>query len=191
MRVQRADRRVNGGRLPFPSHNQALAAVRLKVLGNGLDPTRVDTRDAGSCRARASGRGRRNPCGERCEEWGDLPALETEPMIGHRARQGVDPFNRVEAVHRATRGSRTSCGGEAPGMANHLRIREKRVGVEGKNHRGSIEPQHEIEVAPGGLPQSGESVLVADGVVGRPVQAGIAGTELGSQARQGGGREGL
>ncbi len=182
---------MDGRGLAFPSHDQPLAAVRQKILGKGVDPARVDTRDAGSRQARGSGLGRSKACSERREEGSDLPALETEPMIRHRSRQRVDPFNGVEAVHRATGGSRTPSVREASRVTDHLRVGQERVGVEGENHRGSIEPEHEIEVAPRGVPQSRESALVADGVVGRPLQLGVAGTELGGQARQGGGGEGL
>ncbi len=191
IRVEGADRGVDGRGLAFPSHDEPLAAVRQKVLGQSVDPPSVDTRDVGSCKARTSGRGRSNSSRERCEEWGDLPALETEPMISHGSRQRVDPFNRVDSVHRATRGSRAPARRETSRVTDHLRIGEKRVGVEGENHRGSIEVEHEIEVPPGGVPQSCESALVADGVVGRPLQPRVATTELGGQARQGGRAEGL
>ena len=107
-------------------------------------------------------------CSERREEGRDLPALETEPMIRHGSRQRVDPFNGVEPVHRAAGGSRTPSGREASRVTDHLRVGEERVGVEGENHRRSIEPEHEVEVAPRGGPQAREPVLVADGLVGRP-----------------------
>ncbi len=103
-------------------------------------------------------------------------------MIGHGARQRVDSFNRVEPVHRATGGSRASSSGETSRVTEHLRVGEKRVGVEGENHRGSIEPEHEIEVAPRGGPQSREPALVADGVVGHPLQPRVTALELGGQA---------
>ena len=182
---------MHGRGLAFPSHDQPLAAVRQKVLGKGVDPARVDTRDAGSRRAPGSGRGRSEACSEGREEGGDLPALETEPMIRHGSRQRVDPFNHVQSVHRAAGGSRTPSVREASRVTDHLRVGEQRVGVEGENHRGSIEPEHEVEVAPRGLPQTRESALVADRVVGRPLQPRVAGTELGGQARQGGRGEGL
>ncbi len=82
------------------------------------------------------------------------------------------------------RGSRTPSVGEAARVTDRLRIGEQRIGVEAENHRGSIEPEHEIDVASRGLAQTREPVLVADGVVGRPVQLGEAGAELGDQARQ-------
>ena len=44
-RVQRADGGVHGRGLAFPSHDQSLAAIRQKVLGEGVDPARVDTRE--------------------------------------------------------------------------------------------------------------------------------------------------
>ena len=135
IRVQRADGGVDGRGLAFPGHDQPLAAVRQKILGQGVDPARVDTRDAGSRRARGSGRGRSKACSERREEGGDLPALETEPMIRHRSRQRVDPFNGVESVHRATGGSRTPSVREASRVTDHLRVGQERVGVEGENHR--------------------------------------------------------
>jgi hypothetical protein len=112
-------------------------------------------------------------------------------MIRHRSRQRVNPFHGVEAVHRATGGSRTPSVRETSRVTDHLRVGQERVGVKGENHRGSIESEHEIEVAPRGVPQSRESTLVADGVVGRPLHAGVAGTELGGEARQGWGGEGL
>ena len=58
IRVQRADRGVDSRGLAFPGDDQPLAAVRQKVLGKGVDPARVDTRDAGSRQARGSGLGR-------------------------------------------------------------------------------------------------------------------------------------
>ncbi len=107
-------------------------------------------------------------------------------MIGHRSRQRVDPFNGIEPVHLAAGRSRTPAVREASRVTDHLRVGQERVRVEGENHRGAIEPEHEIEVAPRGGPQAGEPVLVADGIVGRPLQPGVAGTELGGQAREGG-----
>ncbi len=47
-RVQGTDRGVDGRGLALPGHDQPLAAVRQKVLGQGVDPARIDTRDAGS-----------------------------------------------------------------------------------------------------------------------------------------------
>ena len=132
IRVQGADRGVDGRGLAFPSHDETLAAVREKVLGKRLNPARVDTRDAGSRQARGAGRGRSKACSEGREEGGDLPALETEPMIGHGAGQREDPFNRVEPVHRATGGSRASSGREPARVTDHFRVREQRVGVEGR-----------------------------------------------------------
>ena len=163
---------MDGRGLAFPSHDQPLAAVRQKVLGKGVDPARVDTRDAGSRQARGSGRGRSKACREGREEGGDLPALETEPMIRHGSRQRVDPFNGVEPVHRATRGSRTPSGREASRVTDHLRVGQERVGVEGEDDGRLIEPEHEVEVAPRGGPQAREPVLVADRLVGRPVARG-------------------
>ena len=191
MRVQRAHRGVDPRGLAFPSHDEPFAAVRQKVLGHGVDPAWVDTRDIRSRLARGSGSGCSKACSERRQEGGDLSAPETEPMIGHGARQRVHPFNRVEPVHRATGGSRLPSGREPSGVTDHLRIGEERIGVEAENHRGSIESEHDVEVAPCGLPQTCEPVLVADGVVGRPLQLGVAGTELGRQACQGGRGEGL
>ena len=190
-RVQGADRGVDRCGLALPSHDQPLAAVRQKVLGKGVDPARVDTRDAGFCRACGSGRGRNEACREGREEGGDLPALETEPMIRHGPRQRVDPFDGVEPVHRATRDSRTSSGGEASRVTDHLGVGQERVGVEGEDDGRLIDPEHEVEVAPRGGPQSREPVLVADRLVGRPDRPRIAGAELGCQARQSGGGEGL
>ncbi len=46
MRVQGADRGVDGRGLALPRHDQPFAAVRQKVLGQGVDPARVDTRGA-------------------------------------------------------------------------------------------------------------------------------------------------
>ena len=112
-------------------------------------------------------------------------------MIGHGSRQRVDPFNSVEAVHRPTRGSPTSSGREASRVTDHLGVGQERVGVEGEDDGRLIEPEQEVEVAPRGGPQAREPVLVADRLVGRPLQPGIADTELGGQARQGGRGEGL
>ena len=179
------------GGLALAGHDQPLAPVRQKVLRKRVDPARVETGYVGSRYARASTYGRSKACGERRDEGRDLPALEPEPMIRHRSGQRVDRFNGVEAVHRATGGSRTPSVRKTSRVTDHLRIGQERVGVEGENHRGSIEPEHEIEVAASGLAQSRESALVADGVVGRPLQARVAGTELGNQARQGGRGEGL
>jgi hypothetical protein len=33
-------------------------------------------------------------------------------------------------------------------VTDHFRVGQERVGVEGENHRGPIEPEHEIEVPP-------------------------------------------
>ena len=85
--VQRADGGMDGRRLAFASHDQPFAAVRQEILGKGVDPARVDTRDAGSREARGSGLGRSNARSERREKWSDLPALKAEPMISHRSRQ--------------------------------------------------------------------------------------------------------
>jgi hypothetical protein len=98
MRVQGADRGVDGRGLALPRHDHSLAAIGQKILGQGVDPARVETRNAGSRLARGSGRCQAGR--ERCDEWRDLPALEAQPMIGHGSRQRVDPFNRVEPVHR-------------------------------------------------------------------------------------------
>ena len=73
-------------------------------------------------------------------------------MIRHRSRQRVDPFDGVEAVHCTTGRSRTPSVREASRVTDHLRVGQERVGVEGENHRGSIEPEHEIEVATRGEP---------------------------------------
>ena len=99
-------------------------------------------------------------------------------MIRHRSRQRVDPFNGVESVHRSIGGARTSSIGEASRVTDHLGVAQERVGVERENHRGSIEPEHEIDVAPGGLLETRQSILVADRVVGRPLQLRVAGPEL-------------
>ena len=147
IRVQGAHRGVDGRGLAFASHDQPLAAVRQKVLGQGVDPARVDPGDAGCRQARGSGVGRRKARSERGEEGRDLPALETEPMIRHRSRQRVDPFNGVEPVHLAAGGSRTPSGREASRVTDHFGIGQERVGVEGKDDRRSIEPEHEVEVA--------------------------------------------
>ena len=132
IRVQGADGGVDGRGLALASHDEPFAAVRQKVLGKGVNPARVDSRDAGSRHACGSGRGRSKACRERREERGDLPALETEPMIGHGSRQRVDPFNRVKSVHRATGGARAPSRRETSRVTDHLRVREKRVGVEGR-----------------------------------------------------------
>ena len=182
---------MDGRRLAFACDDQPLAAVHQKILGQGVDPARVDTRDAGSLHARGSGLGRRHACGERREEGSDLPALETKPMIGHRSRQRVDAFNDVEAVHRAAGGARAPSRREPSRVTDHLWIGEQRVRVERENHRGSIEPEHEIEVTPRGGPQSREPVLIADGVVGRPLQSRVWRAELGGQAGQCGRGEGV
>ena len=112
-------------------------------------------------------------------------------MIRHGSRQRVDPFNSVESVHRATRGSRTPSVREASRVTDHLGVGQERVGVEGEDDGRPIDPEHEVEVAPRGGPQAREPVLVADRLVGRPDRPRIAGAELGCQARQGGGGEGL
>ena len=141
---------MDGRGLAFASHDQPLAAVCLKVLGQGVNPARVDPRDAGCSQARGSGVGRRQARSERGEEGRDLPALETEPMIGHRSRQRVDPFDGVEPVHRAAGGSRAPAGREASRVTDHFGVGQERVGVEGQDDRRSIEPEHEVEVAAGG-----------------------------------------
>src|SRR4029453_8006092 len=132
-------------RLAFPGHDEPLAAVRQKILGKRVDPARLDTRDAGSREVRGSGRRRGKACSERCEEWGDLPTLETEPMISHGSRQRVDPFNRVESVHRATGGARTPSVRESARVTDHLRIGEKRVGVEGQDDRSGTGPEAQAQ----------------------------------------------
>ena len=175
---------MDGRGLAFPRHDQPFPAVRQQILRQGVDPARVNIGDARSRETRGSGFGRSKACSKRRDEGRDLSALETEPMIRHRSRQRVDPFNSVKSVHLATGGSRPSSGREASRVTDHLRVGEKRVGVEGENHRGSIEPEHEIEVAPRGVPQSRDPALVADGVIGRPLHLGVAGTDLGNQARQ-------
>ena len=186
-RVQGADGGVDGRGLAVASHDQPLAAVRQKVLRKGVDPAR--RRHPGR-RLPAAAAGS-NACREGREEGGDLPALETEPMIRHRSRQREDPFNSVEPVHLAARGSRTSSGREASRVTDHLGVGQERVGVEGEDDRRLIDPEHQVDVAPGGGPQAREPVLVADRLVGRPRRLRIAGAELGGQARQGGGGEGL
>ncbi len=182
---------MDGRGLALASHDQSLAAVRQKVLGKGVDPTRVDTRDISSRQTRGSGRGRNKACREGREEGGNLPALETEPMIGHGARQRVDPFNSVESIHHATRGSRTPSVREASRVTDHLGVGQERVGVEREDDGRPIDPEQEVEVAPRGGPQTREPVLVADRLVGCPDRPRIAGAELGCQARQGGGGKGL
>src|SRR5262245_48122886 len=94
-------------------------------------------------------------------------------MICHGARQRIDAFYRVEPVHRTTRGSCASSVREPARVTNHLWIGEKRIGIETENNRRSIEPEYQIDVASGDLPQPGEPVLVADRVVGRPLQLRI------------------
>ena len=178
---------MDGWRLTLPGHDQALAVVRVKVFAERVDPPWVDTGDGGDRPARGSGG--TETCSERSDERRDLPALETEPMIRHGSRQRVDAFDRVEPVHRAARRSCMPSGREPARVPDHLRVGQERVGVEAENHRRSIEPEHEIDIAPGGLPQTGEPVLVADGVVGRPLQPGVAGAELRGQARHGRRRE--
>ena len=138
MRVQGADGGVNGRGLALAGHDQSLAAVRQKILRQGVDPARVDTRDGGSRRLAAPAH---KACRESREEGSDLPALETEPMIRHRSRQRVDPFNGVEPVHHAAGRSRAPSGREASRVTDHLRVGQERVGVEGENHRRSIEPE--------------------------------------------------
>ena len=106
MRVQRAHRGVDTRGLALSGDDQPLAAVRQKILRNGVDPAPIDT---GDIRSRlAGGPGRTEARRERREKRRDLPALETEPMIGHGPRQRVHPFNGVEPVHRATGGSRAA-----------------------------------------------------------------------------------
>ena len=168
-RVQRADRGVDGRGLTIARDDQSLAAVGLKILGEGVDPARVHTRDTA---ARHTTRGRSEACRERGEERGDLTALEPKPMIGHRSGERVDPFDRVEPVHLTTGTARAPSSCEASRVAEHLGVAEQRVGVESENHRRLIEAEHEIDVAPRGGPQSREPVLVADRVVGRPLQPG-------------------
>ena len=191
IRVQGADRGVDGRGLALPSHDHPPAAVRQKVLGKGVDPARVDTGDAGSRQARGSCLGRSKACSERCEEGSDLPALEAKPMIRHGSRQGVHPFDGVQAVHRPASGSRAPSGREAARVTDHLGVGQERVGVEGEDDGRLIEPEHEVEVAPRCGPQTREPVLVADRLVGRPDCPRIAGAELGCEARQRGGGEGL
>ena len=189
MRVQRTHRGVDTRGLALSGDNQRLAAVRQKVLRNGVDPARIHTRHIRS--RLAGGPGRTEARRERRDKRSDLPALETEPVIGHRSRQRVDAFDGVEPVHRATRGSCTPSVSEAARVTDRLRIGEQRIGVEAEDHRGSIESEHEIDVASRRLAQACKPVLVADGVVGRPLHLGEAGSELGDQARQGGRGEGL
>jgi hypothetical protein len=85
MRVQRAGGGVDRRWLAIPGDDQSLAAVRQKILGKRVDPSCVDALDAASWQV--CGSGSSQACRERCDERGDLPALETEPVIGHRSRQ--------------------------------------------------------------------------------------------------------
>jgi len=55
-------------------------------------------------------------------------------------------------------------------VTEHLRVGEQRVSVERENHRGAIEPEHEIDVASRHLP---EIALVVTDVV-MPRLGGIA-----------------
>ena len=167
------------GRLTLPGHDQALAVVGIKVFGERFDPALIHTRGNAF---RSSGRA--ETCSERSEERRDLPALETEPMIRHGSRQREDAFNGVEPVHRAARSSCLPSGREPSRVPDHLGVGEERVGVQAENHRRLVEPEHEIDIAAGGLPQTGEPVLVADGVVGRPLHLGIARAELRDQPGQ-------
>ena len=73
-------------------------------------------------------------------------------MIRHGSRQRVDPFNGVEPVHLATRGSRASAGGEASHVTDHLGVGQERIGVEGEDDGRLIDPEHEVDVAPHGGP---------------------------------------
>jgi hypothetical protein len=67
----------------------------------------------------------------------------------------------------------------------HLGIGQERIGVEGENHGRLIESELEVDVSPGGGPQAGEAVLVADRLIGRPCRLRIAGAKFGSQTRKG------
>ncbi len=81
---------------------------------------------------------------------------------------------------------------KAARVTDHFRIGRQRIGVEAEDHRRSIEPEQEIDVASGRLPQTGEAVLVADGVVGRrehPPGSGFGAPETKARQRRRG--EGL
>ena len=112
-------------------------------------------------------------------------------MIRHGSCQGVHSFDGVQAVHRPASGSRAPSGREASRVTDHLGVGQERVGVEGEDDGRLIEPEHEVEVAPRGGPQTREPVLVAHRLVGRPDCPRIAGAEFGCEARQRGGGEGL
>ena len=73
-------------------------------------------------------------------------------MIGHGSGQRVDPFDRVETIHRAAGGAGAPSVGKPPRVPNHLGISEERVGVEGQNDRRLIQPEHEVEIASRGRP---------------------------------------
>ena len=187
MRIQPADKSVNRCRLPFSGHDEALAAVREQVLRKCIDPPWIDARHAG--RDTASGGGQRQLCSERLEERSDLAAWETEPVIGHRTRQGEDALDGVQPIHGATGGTRAPASREAPRVTDHLRVGQQRIGVEGEDDRRLIEPEHEVDVAPRGGLQAREPVLVAHCLVGRPSHPGIRAAEVGGQACQGWRRE--
>jgi hypothetical protein len=116
---------MNGGGLTFPGNDQALAAIRQQVLGQGVDPARVDTWNAGSLACGGS-----KARGEGGEERGDLAAPETEPVIRHRSRQRVDALDRVEPVHRTTGRTGASAVRETTRVPNHLGVGQKGIGVE-------------------------------------------------------------
>src|SRR5687767_11132355 len=118
MRVQRAHRGVDTRGLALSGDNQPLAAVRQKVLGNGVDPAPIDAGDLRS--PLAGGPGRTELRRERSEKRSDLAALETKPVIRHRSRQGVDAFDGVEPVHRAAGSSRTPSVREAARVTDRL-----------------------------------------------------------------------
>ena len=110
-------------------------------------------------------------------------------MIRHRSRQRVDAFNGVETIHHAAGYASASSIREATPVTDILRVGQERIRIERENHRRFIEPEQKIDVAANGLLQSREAVLVADGVVGRPLQLRIFRAQLGHEARERGRRE--
>ena len=107
-RVQRADGGVDGCGLAIPGDDQSLAAVRQKILGQRVDPARVDTRDGclpalrGSQArqdVRRAPRGRGRSAGSR-DGAGDPPWLPSARRPLQQRRAGSSRHPRLPRVFR-------------------------------------------------------------------------------------------
>ena len=148
MRVQRADRGVDGRGLALSGHDQPLAAVRQKVLGKGVDPARVDTRDAGSRLARGwpraeqgvqrAPRGTGRSAGSR-DGADDPPSLPSASRPLQRRRAGSSRHRRLPHAFRPRSLARD---GSSPGRsgAGRRRGRESPTARSSRSMRSRSRP---------------------------------------------------